>query len=459
MSFVLSNAEDQTLLFDDGEFSFRLSSIDEIAAQEPGRDDISELTPVDRLRQALPPSPRSRFGTIGVRANVPTETAQKRGWFITVSRIEGRPPKLDPSIFAGDRPRVTSMAAQYEHFQHGGLHCHIFVMFDFSVRFGWVKRKLHSAFGHEFFQIKFIQPEDYAATFDYCSKMRTRANELTHLATFYNRPEFRAGRRTGTVTSRSTSRSTSTGTTSRSKANNNKARILAFLMEDVHKTYWEHYERADEDLKLLMSTHVLRTTWNQIRATQIVIPDRKIEEVIILYGAAGAGKTHYAKTFPNAYVKNRSSGKWFPGIKREHETLVIEEMDGRDINLNMLLELCNLGYDGPIVEKKCDCLETNYKRVVITSNRHPLTWYKEGYLRAPEMWVAFARRVTKCIYYPLRKQDGSHNRYNGVDEVEFEEENLLNITATQAWMGWAHERMGQEITTVPEFQAYVNRMM
>lgn len=96
-------------------------------------------------------------------------------------------------------------------------------------------------------------------------------------------------------------------------------------------------------------------------------------EILLIIGESGVGKSRYArKAFPNAFWLQNEEGKvWFDGYAQQ-DTIVIDEFEGwiRYTDLKRLLDRgpCSAPIKGsktPIVAH----------RWIITSNRHPITWY------------------------------------------------------------------------------------
>ena len=118
-------------------------------------------------------------------------------------------------------------------------------------------------------------------------------------------------------------------------------------------------------------------------------PRSTIDKVILVVGPTGTGKSRFClEQYPNAYWKQRSN--WWCGYSGE-STVIIDEFYGW-LPFDMLLRLCDR-YPMLLETKggQCQCVATT---VVITSNGHPDTWYKNCYLNA------LYRRFTNIIYMP-----------------------------------------------------------
>lgn len=158
---------------------------------------------------------------------------------------------------------------------------------------------------------------------------------------------------------------------------------------DSHFAEWCRYHYSFQRYILMKSTP--RTTF---------------DELIIIQGPTGTGKSHFCRTqFPKAYWKNNSD--WWDGYNGE-ETIIIDEFYGW-LKLDLLLRLCDknpllLGTKGG--HKNCSAT-----RVVITSNDHPKNWYR----RCPEMFNSLKRRVSKWGFFKSLDEQTWSNNYTDFD--------------------------------------------
>ncbi len=126
----------------------------------------------------------------------------------------------------------------------------------------------------------------------------------------------------------------------------------------------------------------------------------KIEgkEVILLIGAPGTGKTHYAsETYPDAWLMPNQNGTiWFDTYEEEKEA-ILDDFCGRmsGVRLDMLLRLLHdrterVPIKGAFVFWCPD-------KVIITTNIHPKDWY--DWEERPIQYEALCRRITKVVRF------------------------------------------------------------
>jgi hypothetical protein len=389
--------------------------------------------------------------------NTSASSQQRNCFMVTCSDCSGGTPALDNSLFSNsDWPnsyKVKSLCGQYERCPTTDrIHFHILVRFSRACRWSTVANYFEHLMGVRC-DVKWIKPLDQYKTFKYVTKEETRSEEHLHLNFILNPPK-------STGVARGRPPSTENRVAGHRKKKTKAQVFMEWIEGHKDKSWWELYHHEDTTLEQrtgMMERNALRHTWDNMRLS---VADNKIETVTILYGAAGTGKTTKATTmFPGLkyYIKDSTSGRWFDGITRQDEVLIIEEMDGTNVTIRTLLQLTDIGKSPPRVEVKSSSVMGNWKHVIITSNRHPMTWYESTFLREPVRWKALARRVTSCIYYPLIRDDGTNNIY-GDGEVQCEPEVLLEMEANMAYMGIAKGKTNMNLTNDNNFQHYVNLM-
>lgn len=123
----------------------------------------------------------------------------------------------------------------------------------------------------------------------------------------------------------------------------------------------------------------------------IVQPQRNHPvEVIVIQGPTGTGKSRWAlEHHPNAYWKQRS--QWWDGYENQ-EVVIMDEFYGW-VPFDTLLRLCDR-YPF-LVETKGGQVNMLCKKVIITTNAVPNSWYKNVYFNS------FVRRVTEWKVFPI----------------------------------------------------------
>lgn len=115
-------------------------------------------------------------------------------------------------------------------------------------------------------------------------------------------------------------------------------------------------------------------------------------EVLVYYGDAGTGKTRSAtQDFGDYYILDQGDRLWFDGYEGE-ETLIIDDFYGW-VKYGVLLRLLD-GHQYRC-EIKGGFTYALWKRVVITSNKHPSEWFAVG------LTPALERRITTIRHFEL----------------------------------------------------------
>lgn len=104
-------------------------------------------------------------------------------------------------------------------------------------------------------------------------------------------------------------------------------------------------------------------------------------EVHVRWGAAGTGKTRYVvDTHPGHFRLNYDKELWFDGYTNQ-EVILIDDFYG-NIGYGAFLQLTD-GYKYSLPIKGAFTWK-QWKKVYITSNKHPREWFKEGWNTALE---------------------------------------------------------------------------
>jgi len=169
------------------------------------------------------------------------------------------------------------------------------------------------------------------------------------------------------------------------KALSNPAIDLKTIQEDFFPQYIKYGNMAEK----VMSTQRQKV--------------RKLDDIgysfIWFYGKPGSGKSYYAHSLPNVYVK--APGKWFDGLLPSHETLVIDDYDGTEITYGDMKRLADRY---PInVEGKGYVIPFHIKKIIVTSNYLP--WQLFSMEKEPSVEISpLVDRFN--IYEIIRSEDG-----------------------------------------------------
>mgnify|MGYP000308092694 CR=1 FL=1 len=153
---------------------------------------------------------------------------------------------------------------------------------------------------------------------------------------------------------------------------------------------------------------------------QAEIPRRKIQNVVIMYGAGGTGKTTMAQNwdsndnedYQERYYRRNPDDKSFWGGGRTaykgQRIVHLEEFCGQE-QLSRIKEYCDVGKCGPSVNIKGSGADLNHETVLFTSNHHPAAWYRGVWNREAKQFHPFWRRVTSVLFFPAHRADGTLN--------------------------------------------------
>lgn len=147
---------------------------------------------------------------------------------------------------------------------------------------------------------------------------------------------------------------------------------------------------------------------------------RAIQNVIILYGAGGTGKTTFAQNYDTIdgetsiqryYRRNPDDGKFWGGgatAYKGQRIIHLEEFCGQETAANFK-EMCDVGKEGPNINIKNGGSFLNHETILISSNHHPAGWYKNLFENDPKQWKPIARRFTQVLFFPEHREDGEMN--------------------------------------------------
>lgn len=158
-------------------------------------------------------------------------------------------------------------------------------------------------------------------------------------------------------------------------------------------------EVADEDFDLWVRYYRAFEKYIVLKT-----PPRNYDvDVEIIQGPTGTGKSRWClDNYPDAYWKQRSN--WWDGYFK-HETVILDEFYGW-LPFDLLLRVCDR-YP-LLVETKGGQMQFVARRIIITTNHPPSSWYKSVY------FPAFVRRVKK---WHVMATLGEHTIYDNYEEA------------------------------------------
>lgn len=110
--------------------------------------------------------------------------------------------------------------------------------------------------------------------------------------------------------------------------------------------------------------------------TLFIEPRNSAPEVIVLWGNTGSGKSKLARELcQDYYVWTPQRGSWFDGYDG-HQHVIMEEFRGQ-LTLGFMLVLTDR-YECP-VQYKGGTTEFVANKIVITSPKHPRSWYNDDH--------------------------------------------------------------------------------
>ena len=201
---------------------------------------------------------------------------------------------------------------------------------------------------------------------------------------------------------------------------------------------WDEIVHEDDDSKKLLA----RCSWGKKyhEGRHVTMERRKINNIVIMYGAGGTGKSTLARNWDvresesqaeRYYKRNADDGKFFGGGRTAYNgqrVLHLEEFSGTE-KFGNIKEWTDKGAHGPSVNIKNGGRDLNHDTVVFTSNVHPAGWYHGIWSKEHKQFHPFWRRITKVMYFPAERPDGSMNIPDGEHEPYY-------IDQTTEWLAF-----------------------
>lgn len=221
------------------------------------------------------------------------------------------------------------------------------------------------------------------------------------------------------------------------QADDRNKQIIDLIMSNPIERKWCDILHADEQSRLLLGPCSWAKQFHHERTLKVEasIEPRTIQNVIVLCGAAGTGKTTLATSgnlpdldYTNADVwsQTQGMGKWFGNARfgaryRNEKVIVIDEYHmGHPITFTDFKSLANVGHQGEQVQLKYGSIRLNHETIIFTSNQMPYDWFRNQFNQQVN-YDAFVRRVTKFLWFPSHRPNGEPNIPTHADGPYYEE--------------------------------------
>lgn len=194
--------------------------------------------------------------------------------------------------------------------------------------------------------------------------------------------------------------------------------IVNHILSKPIEWTWDQIVHENIESQLLLATCPWGKRFHNGRRASTTT--RTIENVIIYYGASGTGKTtlaldydaHEDEARQTRYFRRNPEDNGFWGAGRtaycNQRIIHYEEFCGQEA-FHRIKEVCDVGKTGPPVNIKNGGAILNHSTVLFSSNTHPAFWYQQLWEKDQNQFHPFWRRVTKLIFFPPLRPDGSKN--------------------------------------------------
>lgn len=322
---------------------------------------------------------------------------------------------LKPDTFHFPPNSVRNWCAQFEECpETGTLHVHAYVEFKNGIRFATLNNKIETHTGkHGNIQKadKCSEPQRQGAV-NYCTNESKRKPDTEAYIWHANQDELKFDPKFVNNPNKRQKLSRA------SKADSQKKMLIEYIDSKPIHWNWGQLVHENDASKLLLCTCGWGEKYHKSRIEGA--KRRHIEEVIIMFGAGGTGKTTMAESWhlheepdmdARYYKRNFQDGAFWGGGSTSYKNEKIihfEEFHGQEL-FSTWKQICDLGKVGPKINVKGAGGKLNHDTVIMTSNIHPAGWYRNVWNDDPKQFQQFSRRITRVLFFPPHKEDGSIN--------------------------------------------------
>ena len=198
-----------------------------------------------------------------------------------------------------------------------------------------------------------------------------------------------------------------------------KDKLIIDYIESKPKHWdWNSIVHENTESKYLLGSCSWGSKFHAGRHAEV--PRRSIDNVIILYGAGGTGKSTLARNWDTRegedleeryFLRNYDDGHFWGSGKTSYKSqriIHLEEFCGQE-SATKFKQICDIGAGGPPVNVKNSSAILNHDSIIITSNTHPAGWYRNMLDKDPKQWMPLSRRFTQVWFFPELRPDGTPN--------------------------------------------------